>query len=42
MLTFHFGFCSPDKMLLDKLTVGKKVNVELKKKGSDYVVTAVK
>lgn len=36
------GFAVKDKMLLDKLAVGKKVNVELKKEGSDYVVTAVK
>lgn len=36
------GFPVKDKMLLDKLAVGKKVNVELKKEGSDYVVTAVK
>ena len=36
------GFTVKDKMLLDKLTVDKKVNVEFKKEGSDYVVTAVK
>ena len=36
------AFAVKDKMLLDKLTVGKKVNVEFKKEGSDYVVTAVK
>lgn len=36
------GFKVKDKALFDKLTVGKKVNVELKQQGPDYVVTAVK
>lgn len=36
------GFTVKDKMLLDKLAVGKKVNVEFIQQGSDYVVTAVK
>lgn len=36
------GFAVKDKMLLDKLAVGKKVNVEFMKEGADYVVTAVK
>lgn len=36
------SFLVKDKMLLDKLTVGKKVSVEFQKQGSDYVVTSVK
>lgn len=36
------GFAVKDKMLLDKLAVGKKVDVEFIRQGSDYVVTAVK
>lgn len=36
------GFAVKDKLLLDKLMVGKKVHVEFKQQGSDYVVTAVK
>ena len=36
------GFAVKDKMLFDKLTVGKKVKVELMQQGSEYVVTAVK
>ncbi|HCY62234.1 MAG TPA: hypothetical protein DHV59_05270 [Oxalobacteraceae bacterium] len=36
------GFAVKDKALLDKLAVGKKINVEIMKEGSDYVVTAVK
>ncbi|MGH8806432.1 MAG: copper-binding protein [Noviherbaspirillum sp.] len=36
------GFAVKDNMLLDKLAVGKKVNVEFIQQGSDYVVTAVK
>lgn len=36
------GFAVKDKMLFDKLTVGKKVEVILAKQGSEYVVTAVK
>jgi Cu(I)/Ag(I) efflux system protein CusF len=36
------GFTVQDKSLLDKLTVGKKVNVEFVRQGNDYVVTAVK
>lgn len=36
------SFSVKDKMLLDKLAVGKKVNVELKKEGAEYAVTAVK
>jgi Cu(I)/Ag(I) efflux system protein CusF len=35
-------FAVKPKSLLDKLTVGKQVNVELVKQGNDYVVTAVK
>lgn len=36
------GFAVKDKMLLDKLAVGKKVHVEFVQQGSDYVVTAVR
>lgn len=36
------GFSVKDKMLFDKMTVGKKVNVELVQEGSQYVVTDVK
>lgn len=36
------AFSVKDKALFDKLAVGKKVNVEFKKEGTDYVVTAVK
>ncbi|HCE06999.1 MAG TPA: copper-binding protein [Oxalobacteraceae bacterium] len=35
-------FAVKDKVLFDKLAVGKKVDVELMKQGSGYVVTAVK
>ena len=36
------GFSVKQKSLLDKLTVGRKVNVEFVQKGNEYVVTAVK
>ncbi|OGS97776.1 MAG: hypothetical protein A3K04_02290 [Gallionellales bacterium RBG_16_56_9] len=36
------SFAVQDKVLLDKLAVGKKVNVEFIQQGSEYVVTAVK
>lgn len=36
------GFAVKDNNLFDKLAVGKKVNVEIMKQGSDYVVMAVK
>jgi Cu(I)/Ag(I) efflux system protein CusF len=36
------SFAVKDKMLFDKLAVGKKVNVELQQDGADYVVTAVR
>lgn len=36
------AFAVKPKGLLDKLSVGKKVNVELVQQGKDYVVTAVK
>ena len=36
------GFTVKDKVLFERLTVDKKVNVEFKQQGSDYVVTAVK
>lgn len=39
-MTMRFGVT--DKMLFDKLAVGKKVNVDIVQQGSDYVVTAVK
>lgn len=35
-------FVVKDKMLLDKLAVGKKVTIYFTKQGNDYVVTAVK
>jgi Cu(I)/Ag(I) efflux system protein CusF len=36
------GFKVKDKTLFDKLAVGKKVDVEFTRQGSNYVVTAVK
>jgi Cu(I)/Ag(I) efflux system protein CusF len=36
------GFKVKDKTLFDKLAVGKKVDVEFTRQGSDYVVTVVK
>jgi Cu(I)/Ag(I) efflux system protein CusF len=36
------GFTVKKKALFDKLAVGKKVDVEFTRQGSDYVVTAVK
>lgn len=36
------GFQVKDKMLLDKLAVGKKVEFEFVQRGPDYVVTAVR
>ncbi len=36
------GFGVKDKMLFDKMTVGKRVTVELVQDGSQYVVTDVK
>jgi Cu/Ag efflux protein CusF len=36
------GFSVQDQTLFDKLAVGKKVDVEFKREGSNYVVTAVK
>ncbi len=36
------GFMVTDKMLMDKLTVGKKVNFEFIQTADGYVVTAVK
>ena len=36
------GFTVNDKKLLTKLSVGKRVNVEFRKEGADYVVVAVK
>lgn len=35
------GFSVKDPALLDKLVVGKKVEVEFVQQGSDYVITAV-
>lgn len=35
------SFAVKDRSLLDKLTVGRTVNVELTKQGANYVVTAV-
>jgi Cu(I)/Ag(I) efflux system protein CusF len=35
------AFSVKDKNLFDKLTTGKKVNVEFVKQGPEYVVTAV-
>jgi Cu(I)/Ag(I) efflux system protein CusF len=36
------GFQVKDKMLLDKLAVGKKVEFEFVQQGKDYVITLVK
>lgn len=36
------GFKVVDKKLSDKLTEGKKVEIEFKQVGKDYVVTSVK
>jgi Cu(I)/Ag(I) efflux system protein CusF len=36
------GFSVKDKMLFDKLAVGKKADVEFVKQGADYIITAVK
>lgn len=36
------GFMVSDKMLLDKLTLGKKVNFEFVQNAKGYVVTSVK
>jgi Cu(I)/Ag(I) efflux system protein CusF len=36
------GFMVKDKMLLDKLAVGKKVEIEFVQRGKDYVITSVK
>lgn len=36
------GFSVKQKSLFDKLTVGRKVNVEFVQQGNEYVVTAVK
>ncbi len=36
------GFAVKDKMLLDKLAVGKKVEFEFVKEGKGYAVTSVK
>jgi Cu(I)/Ag(I) efflux system protein CusF len=36
------GFPVKDKALLDKLSPGKKVQVELAQQGTEYVVTSVK
>ena len=36
------GFTVKDKMLLDKLAVGKAVDFEFAQEGGNYVVTAVK
>ena len=36
------GFTVKDKALFDMLAVGKKVHVELRKDGAEYVVTSVK
>ena len=36
------GFTVKDKMLLDKLAVGKKVEFEFVQQGKDYVITSVK
>lgn len=36
------SFSVKDKALLDKLAVGKKVDVEFTQQGSDYVITFVK
>lgn len=39
-MTMSFGV--KDKSLLDKLVVGKKVEVEFTQQGSDYVISSVK
>ncbi|WP_229501993.1 copper-binding protein [Massilia cellulosiltytica] len=36
------GFAVKDKALFDKLSVGKKVDVEIVQQGGNYVITAVK
>jgi Cu(I)/Ag(I) efflux system protein CusF len=36
------GFTVRDKLLLDKLAVGKKVEIEFVQQGKDYVITSVK
>jgi Cu(I)/Ag(I) efflux system protein CusF len=36
------GFSVKDKAMLDKLAVGKKVDVEFTQQGADYVITSVK
>ena len=36
------SFKVPDKVLMDKLARGKKVEVEFEQRGKDYVVTSVK
>jgi Cu(I)/Ag(I) efflux system protein CusF len=36
------GFTVKDRTLFDRLTLGRKVDVEFTQQGSDYVVTAVK
>ena len=36
------AFKVQDKALMDKLTQGKKVEVEFEQRGKDYVITAVK
>ena len=36
------GFKVEDKSMIDKLAVGKKVEVEFKQVGKDYVITSVK
>ena len=36
------GFKVKDKMLLDKVAVDRKVDVEFVKEGKDYVITSVR
>ena len=36
------AFKVEDKKLLDRVTVGKKVDVEFKRSGNDYVITSLK
>ena len=36
------SFTVKDKALLDQLTIGKKVNFQLMKEGTEYVITGVK
>ncbi len=36
------GFSVKDKVLMDQLTVGKKVHVEFSKQGDEYVIQSVK